>query len=151
MRKILMGLLALTILLSAGSAFAKLDGTWEGEGKGFCYPPFPTPYAYQIYAWQKWTGEVADEKVFFGKWEDEKGNYGEFKGEILPISPSPDIAICKGVWTWYNIFIDPPKAIEMGPFTMTFYIEKEYCEGKWWSYSAETARPGTMWGKRVGE
>lgn len=136
--------------ISTSPLLADLNGLWEGEGKGVCYPPFSTPYAYPIYAWQLWNGTVEKDGLFYGEWKDEKGNYGRIKGEMIPV-PTPDMAIAKGVWTWYNIFVDPPEEIEMGDFNMTFHIHDEYCEGKWWSYTSPTARPGTMWGKRIGD
>ncbi len=151
MRKIIPVVAAAIILFWGAPLFADLDGLWEGEGKGYCYPPFPTPYAYTIYAWQKWSGCVENKEVFYGKWEDEKGNYGQFEGKILPVSPSDKYVIGEGKWTWFNVFGKEPEEITMGPFTMYFYYNDDYCEGKWWTDYSPSIKIGTMTGKRIGD
>lgn len=119
-----------------------LSGTWAGEGKGSCHPPGDT-----IYPWQLWKGEVTnDGKAFYGKWMDEEGHYGKFKGEIEYISFTT--AICKGVWTWDN----NPGGISLKPdgkFEMTFAIFHKECKGKWTSKYLSTSKYGYMWGKKV--
>jgi hypothetical protein len=151
MKKIMPILTIAMLFAGASPLLADLDGLWEGEGKGYCNPPFPTPYEYRIYAWQKWTGYVENKEVFYGKWEDEKGNYGRFEGKILPKSPSDQYVICQGKWTWFNVFGKVPEELTMGPFTMNFYYKDDYCEGKWWSDHPASLKFGTMTGKRIGD
>ncbi|NLI98702.1 hypothetical protein GX441_08610 [bacterium] len=151
MRKVLPIITILAVLAGAAPLFADLDGLWEGEGKGVCYPPFPTPSIHPIYAWQKWSGYVENKEVFYGKWADERGNFGQFEGKILPLSPSDKYVVCEGRWTWFNTLVKPPKEITMGKFTMNFYYNEDVCEGKWWSDYSPSVKPGIMKGKRVGD
>jgi hypothetical protein len=143
-------LVALVVLLALGATmpvFAELNGHWAGTGRGVCYPPFPTPTPHPIYAWQHWSGRVEDSRDFYGRWEDEEGNYGKFKGEIILMSPTT--AYCRGEWTWFNTFVDPPREIVMGKFDMSFNYVEEVCEGRWWT--PDGAVPGSMRGERIGE
>jgi len=150
MRKGILAALAVVLVLGAVvPVFAELNGTWAGEGEGVCYPPFPTPYVYPIYAWQNWKGEVEDNEVFYGKWEDDAGNYGRFKGEIILWSLTT--AYCKGEWTWINPFVDPPQEITMGKFEMSFNYIEEICKGEWYCAHSPSVRPGRMKGERIGD
>ncbi len=150
-KKIILSVLAIAILLVASPALAAVDSRWEGEGKGVCYPPFPTPDIHPIYAWQDWNGEIkesldqANLKIFSGDWRDKKGNHGTFKGKVEYISITE--AYCKGTWTWVY---ETPAAIrvyKMGNFIMKFHMSTGKCSGEWYIEDEISAEPrGVMKG-----
>jgi hypothetical protein len=152
MRKSILIALAVVLLMGATPALAELNGDWAGTGRGACSPPVG-PDDFPIYAWQSWKGVIEDSedediKVFYGKWEDKTGNYGNFKGKIIWMSQTN--AYCEGKWTWYDTSVLPHKEIVMGKFSMKFThfpVETPYCSGEWVSeYSNEG---GTMKGKMI--
>jgi hypothetical protein len=147
--KSVMTLVLTTLLLGFGSANAQTF--WEGKGEGVCSPPpVPSPIAdFPIYGWQHWEG-VLDSDVFYGKWKDEDGNYGEFKAEVM--WDGPWVAKAKGEWTWFDnngISPFPPTEYVMGDFFMKFYINPGIfgggdCEGEW--FQQYTGEHGVMKG-----
>jgi len=148
-KKLILTVLAATLLLGATPAFAQLIGTWTGEGKGNCHP-YP---GVVIYPWQQWKGEVfesPDEDVllFVGEWFDANGSHGTFTGKILPIG-TQELAICKGVWTWFDPSGDTNQPVYGGDFLMNFYRKEGYCKGTWSSIWLSSSQKGTMEGKKV--
>jgi hypothetical protein len=128
-------------LFSDADVIPVISGTWAGEGKGNCHPPGTT-----LYPWQYWKGEVTnDMKTFYGKWKDEKGHYGKFKGEIKWISITT--AVATGIWTWDN----NPGGITKydGKFKMEFQVYGKECKGTWDSIYPSTSAQGVMWGKKI--
>jgi hypothetical protein len=134
--------MAVIFLVGATPALAELDGTWAGEGEGWCCAPDGSI----IYAWQTWIGEVA-KGAFKGHWEDSDGNGGTFEGGIIYLNEYT--AYCKGKWTW--ISPDGATPIVMGPFDMLLHYldEDETCGGTW--TTPDAAVLGTMWGERIGD
>jgi hypothetical protein len=136
---LLLILLPVAVFIAA-APICPLVGTWAGEGKGSVYPPGTV-----MYPWQYWKGKVTDNgKAFYGEWKDEKGNHGEFKGEIDWISLKE--AVCKGEWTWDNPIGIPHVA---GKFKMFFYPYEKECKGEWTSIYPSPSAQGIMWGKKV--
>lgn len=153
MRKTLLAALAVVLLLGALPAFAQINGNWKGTGEGVCTGPISPPPDFPIYAWQSWKGVIytspdQEMPIFEGKWCDETGNYGNFKGSILWISEEE--AYAEGSWTWFYVTSDEIKEYDMGPFQMKyvhFPIETPYCYGKWQTnYSNEA---GSMRGRMI--
>ncbi|MBN2379648.1 hypothetical protein JXM67_07600 [candidate division WOR-3 bacterium] len=147
MRKSLLIALTAILLIGAVPASAQINGNWKGVGRGCCSPPPISTSDFPIYAWQNWKGVVKDD-AFWGKWEDETGNYGNFKGEILWISQTE--AYAEGYWTWFYVTPDEIKEYEMGEFSMKFVhfpVETPYCFGKW--QSEYTNEGGTMKGRII--
>jgi len=143
-KKTILIALAVILLLGATPAFAQLAGTWVGKGAGSCCPYPGTT----IYPWQEWKGEIPDSQdAFKGKWCDEQGNKGIFKGEIDWISITE--AVCKGSWYWYDPAGISAKPVYGGDFKMTFYVFGGDCKGKWTSIWPSPSAVGTMKGYKV--
>jgi hypothetical protein len=137
-------IIALAVILALGATplAAQIAGTWEGTGRGSCYPHPGTV----IYPWQNWTGEIPlTQDVFSGEWWDANDNHGIFKGEIEWTSVI--VAICNGSWYWF----DPTGTAEPvygGDFEMKFYVCERTCTGTWTSIWP-SPEPGTMKGWKV--
>ena len=147
-KKLLIAALAVIFLAGATPLTAQLAGTWAGEGEGWC--PFPVPYPSEyMKPWQNWKGFIPNsEDVFTGEWWDGDNKRGNFKGEIIFISPED--AYCKGEWTWLDERFYPPREYYMGPFSMKFkLVEKLYCYGEWQGHLPSGIYSGTMEGKKV--
>ncbi|MBN2379643.1 hypothetical protein JXM67_07575 [candidate division WOR-3 bacterium] len=148
-KKLVLGIIAAVLLLGATPAFAQLLGTWQGTGRGNCYP-HP---GVVIYPWSAWNGEVyispdQDAPVFEGEWYDELGNHGTFKGNVLPLG-TPDQRFCRGIWTWYDPTGTSDKPVYGGDFEMTFYLEEGACRGTWTTIWISSSERGTMRGRKV--
>lgn len=146
MRKILTATIVLALLALAVPLDASLAGDWKGGGEGVCTGPISPPPDFPIYAWQNWEGKIPDtEDKFYGEWNDETGNYGNFKGSMT--FSTPEEVACVGSWTWFDTSVDPPHEYVMGRFLMKFNKEELSCYGDWsTSYSDEG---GKMWGGMV--
>jgi hypothetical protein len=142
-KKLLLTALAVVLLLGAAPLAAQIAGTWEGTGRGSCYP-YPSTV---IYPWQEWKGEIPNsEDAFSGEWWDANDNHGTFEGEILWIST--DVAICNGEWTWYDpTGSDDP--VYGGDFEMKFYVYERECTGTWTTIWPSPSEQGTMRGWKV--
>lgn len=145
-------LILITVLsvLGASPLAAQLYGTWAGTGTGNAYP-HP---GVVIYPWSVWEGEVyispdQDAPIFEGKWYDELGNYGIFKGNVLPISPSSDQEICLGEWFWYDPAGTSDEPVYGGDFKMTFWLEEGSCNGSWTTIWISSSDKGTMRGRKI--
>lgn len=147
--KIVLVALAVIFLAGATPAFAQLLGTWEGTGRGNCYP-HP---GVVIYPWSVWEGEVyispdQEAPIFEGEWYDEPGNCGTFKGNVLPTG-TEDQRVCFGEWTWYDPTSDSSEPVYGGDFRMTFYLEEGSCSGTWTTIWISSSDRGTMRGRKV--
>jgi hypothetical protein len=152
LKKTMLVIAATCILLGATPAFAQLLGAWEGDGLGSCVPhPGMT-----IYPWSVWTGEVfesPDEDIvlFEGKWEDELGYHGIFKGRMLPFG-TPTQSFFRGQWFWYDPTINTTEPVFGGKFNMTFTItetDPPTCNGTWTTIWPSPGIVGTMEGYKV--
>ena len=124
-KRILVFALTAVVLISAVAISGQLYSRWYGKGDGTTYPPVPTPYPVIIHPWHEWLGDIIGEE-FRGAWlYDELGEYGEFKGKVVPVTPT--LYLCKGTWTW----LGPVDHIKMGPFEIYFNFATKTCEGKW--------------------
>ena len=149
MRKSLFAAITVILLVGAVPAFAQLYGTWAGNGKGCCCP-HP---GVVIYPWQNWEGEVyissdQDAPIFEGKWWDEDGSYGYFKGNIY-FPPIEEQAIAEGEWTWYDPDGTSAEPVIGGKFKMTFAFLEGYCKGTWDTKWISFCQRGTMEGKKI--
>jgi hypothetical protein len=143
-RKILVAVAALLILSALTPAFAQLAGTWEGEGKGCCYPR----NSVIIYPWQSWKGQIPNtEDVFIGEWYDVNGEHGIFKSEVTWVSLTT--AVAKGSWYWYDPLGPSAQPVYGGDFKMTFYVYDQDCGGEWWTHWPSPSAVGTMKGYKV--
>jgi hypothetical protein len=144
-KKLLIAALAVIFLAGATPTAAQIAGTWEGTGRGSCYPHPGTV----IYPWQKWGGEIPNSQdVFFGEWKDTLDNRGIFKGEV-EFSPIPEVAYARGAWYWYDPTSPSAQPVYGGDFEMTFHILEERCEGIWTSIWPSPSEHGTMRGRKV--
>ena len=143
-KKLILAALAVVLLLGAAPLAAQIAGTWEGTGRGSCYPHPSTV----IYPWQTWVGEIPNsEDVFSGEWRDSEGNHGIFKGEIEWTSVI--VAICNGSWYWFDPTGPSHEPVYGGDFEMKFYVLEEICEGTWTSIWPSPGMPGTMRGWKI--
>ncbi|TET23355.1 MAG: hypothetical protein E3J71_03055 [Candidatus Stahlbacteria bacterium] len=144
-KKILIAALAVIFLAGATPIAAQIAGTWEGTGRGCCYPRLSTV----IYPWQEWKGEIPNSQdVFTGEWWDADGNHGTFKGAV-EFSVIPELAYAEGEWTWYDPTGPSHEPLYGGDFEMTFYILEGRCEGTWTSIWPSPSDHGTMRGRKI--
>jgi len=144
-KKLLIAALAVIFLIGATPLAAQIAGTWEGTGRGCCYPRLSTV----IYPWQEWKGEIPNSQdVFYGEWWDADGNHGTFKGAV-EFSVIPELAYAEGEWTWYDPTGPSHEPLYGGDFEMTLYILEGICEGTWTSIWPSPGLLGTMRGRKV--
>lgn len=126
-KKIILTTLAAALILSAVALCIQYGGRWYGSGSGSTTPPISTHSSKLIFPWHEWLGDIIDME-FRGTWQDEeRGDYGDFRGKVEWTSTKP-IAFCKGKWTWMDT---KGYLIPMGSFEMYFNYHTETCEGKW--------------------
>jgi hypothetical protein len=149
MRKIVLAVVAASMLFAATPLLAQPSGTWAGTGEGWC--PYPVPYpAEYMKPWQNWKGFVENDDVFYGKWWDAGNNSGTFNGTVTIISGTE--AYSEGEWYWIDYRFDPPLSHYMGTFSMKFKYPlagMPYCYGEWQGYVPSGIHTGTMKGKPV--
>lgn len=149
MRKLILAAIASVALIAATPVFAQPNGTWAGDGEGWC--PYPVTYPGEyMKPWQNWKGIVENEEVFYGDWWDAGDNSGTFKGTVTIISRYE--AYCEGEWYWIDYRYDPPQYHYMGTFSMKFkypLTSLPYCYGEWQGYVPSGIYTGTMKGKLV--
>ncbi len=126
-KRVILLCVAVILLIGSSSLHAQYGGRWYGTGEGTTTPPIPTPYPVIMHPWYEWLGDIIAGE-FRGAWVDTLGNYGEFRGRVMFLTPTT--AHCQGVWTWSST----TSMIRMGPFEIVFDYETELCEGRWSTY-----------------
>jgi len=143
-KKLLLTALAVTLLLGATPLAAQIAGTWEGTGRGCCYPRLSTV----IYPWQEWKGEIPNsEDAFSGEWWDADDNHGTFESEIVWVSVT--LAIARGSWYWFDPTGPSHEPVYGGDFEMKFYVYERECTGTWTTIWPSPSELGTMRGWKV--
>jgi len=128
------------LLIGTSTSFAEYEGTFQGTGKGYCYP-------YEsliIYPFQTWQGELTvteDDGVwlFEGTWQDNEGNHGTLKDCKLQ-KPHPSASylwsFMPGSWYW----LETVNGVEVPRFGGQFCIgidistEESPCDGFWFTH-----------------
>lgn len=126
-KKIVLTVLAVTVLFTAVAFCLGYGGRWYGSGTGQTVPPVPSPDAKFIFPFHEWKADVIDNE-FLGGWLDEKhGDYGWVRGKVKS-TPNKSIMLAEGKWTWIDT---KGKEITVGTFEIYLNNKTWKCEGKW--------------------